>query len=150
EVGGMMPQGRRHVLGEQGEGDPPRRQRGRPPGLRRRPRGLQEDPGGIGGRLSPAVVEWNGRGLHGPERGGVMMDSKKSGDGRKAVTLLRPGAGPEEFHLPADATLADLLREARARTDDLDIFIDSRRIEEGLILQPGATVTVVPRARDAG
>lgn len=67
---------------------------------------------------------------------------------KAGVTLLRPGVNAQEIELPEGATLADLLREARADASDQAIFIDGRPVEEWLVLQPGVVVSLVPRVRN--
>src|SRR5271155_4310936 len=64
------------------------------------------------------------------------------------VTLVRPKADPQTFTLQEGATLADLLRAAKAGIRAPSLMIDGRPIEEVLILKSGMTITVVPEPKD--
>lgn len=77
------------------------------------------------------------------------MDPQPSAVIKAGVTLLRPGVDAQEIELPEGATLADLLREARADTSEQAIFIDGRPVEEWIVLQPNVVVSLVPRVRNA-
>jgi hypothetical protein len=78
------------------------------------------------------------------------MDTKPAAAETEGVVLLRMGVGKQEFVLPGGATLADLLREAGVNTDDQEILIDGRSLEDTLVLQPGMIVTVMPRPKETG
>jgi len=75
--------------------------------------------------------------------------SKKAGKTEKTdVTLLRQGVGKQDFHLPAGATLGDLLRAAEVNPAIQEIFIDGKPVEDAVVLQPGTIISVVPRPRN--
>ena len=61
------------------------------------------------------------------------------------VRLARPGAKPEEFHLPEGATLADLLRASGTLTADQSVLIGGVPLEEAVALTDGVVVAVMPR-----
>ena len=63
----------------------------------------------------------------------------------KGVVLLRLGEGVQEFDLPPDATLADLLRESGANLAENEVMIDGRPIEEAIVLRPGMIVSLSPK-----
>ena len=60
------------------------------------------------------------------------------------VRLARPGAKPEEFHLPEGATLADLLRASGTLTADQSVLVGGVPLEDALTLTDGVVVTVMP------
>jgi hypothetical protein len=64
---------------------------------------------------------------------------------KKEVILLRQGLGKQGFHLPAGATLGDLLRAAEVNPAIQELFIDGKSIEDALVLQLGTIVWVGPR-----
>jgi hypothetical protein len=65
------------------------------------------------------------------------------------VRLVRPGAGAQEYHLPNEATLADLLRRSRAATAGQAVYVDGVPAEEAAPLHDGAVVMIVPRPENA-
>jgi hypothetical protein len=75
----------------------------------------------------------------------MRMSAKAKKATKNAVTLIRQGVGREELALPEGATLADVLRAARVQTEDAQIYIDGRPLEQQVALQPGAVISVVPR-----
>jgi hypothetical protein len=75
--------------------------------------------------------------------------SKKAGKTERTdVILLRQGVGKQDFRLPAGATLGDLLRAAEVNTAIQEIYIDGKSIEDAMVLQPGAIVSVAPQPRN--
>src|SRR3954462_10635081 len=77
----------------------------------------------------------------------MTMSTKPSTAEKNGVTLIRPGVEKEEFTLPEGATLGDLLRRAKVDQENQEILIDGRSAEDLLILQPGTTITIVPRPK---
>ncbi len=75
------------------------------------------------------------------------MSAKPATAEKNVVTLIRQGIGREEYSLSEGATLADLLRQARARAEDVTISIDGRPLEGLVPLPPGAIVTLTPRPK---
>ena len=77
------------------------------------------------------------------------MSAKPATAERNGVTLIRDGAGREEYTLPEGATLADLLREAGAADTPQVTTINGRSIEEFLVLQAGMVVNITRVIRKA-
>jgi hypothetical protein len=75
------------------------------------------------------------------------MSKKPKTAKKNEITLIRDGVGREEYTLPKGATLADLLRAARAADSPHVATINGRSIEEFLVLQPGMVVTITPVIR---
>lgn len=74
------------------------------------------------------------------------------GLGEKAkvrIRLLRPGHPVERFCLVEGTTLAELLRRAGVATMNRVILMDGAPVEEKVLLQDGAVVTIVPTPRNA-
>jgi hypothetical protein len=67
---------------------------------------------------------------------------------KKGVILLQLGVGVQEYDLPEESTLEDLLREARIDPGQHEIMIDGRRLEAAVVLRPGMIVSLAPRVRD--
>jgi hypothetical protein len=61
------------------------------------------------------------------------------------VHLVRLGVGVRDYHLSADATLADLLRQSGGSTTDQVVYVDGLPPEESLPLREGMVVTIVPK-----
>jgi hypothetical protein len=75
------------------------------------------------------------------------MSAKPSTAERNGVTLIRTGVEREDFPLPEGATLGDLLRAAKVDPENQKILIDGKPMEDVLVLQPGTTITIVPRPK---
>jgi hypothetical protein len=76
------------------------------------------------------------------------MGAKSKTEKKTTVILLRQGIGREEVHLPAGATLGDLFRAARLNRADQEILLDGKSVEDSLVLQPGAIISVNPWPRN--
>ena len=77
------------------------------------------------------------------------MNARPSAAAKCAIRLLCPGVGPREFELPPGSTLSDLLKEAGLDTSKFSILINESRLEDAIVLQPGTTVSLVPRGDTA-
>jgi hypothetical protein len=102
--------------------------------------------------LRPSTVPFGGKIERGAQttenRGGSAMGTKKTATRKNNdVTLVRLGVGSQSYSLPAGASVADLLRAAGASSRDQEVYVDGKKIEDLLMLKPGAIVTVVPRPK---
>jgi hypothetical protein len=77
------------------------------------------------------------------------MSELKTSTEEILVHLVRPGVGARDYHLPAGATLADLLRVSETPTTNQAVFVDGVPPEEILPLHQGVVVMIVPRPRYA-
>jgi hypothetical protein len=77
----------------------------------------------------------------------MTMSAKTTAAEETKVVLLHLGVGKQEFALPSDATLSDLLREAQVELSEYDAMVDGRNPEECLVLGPDTIVSLVPRPR---
>jgi sulfur carrier protein ThiS len=77
------------------------------------------------------------------------MSTKPTTAEKIGVTLIHLGVGSEEYALPGGATLADLLREAQGLTNGQTVLINGKPLEEVIALQPGMTVTLIPKIESA-
>jgi hypothetical protein len=77
------------------------------------------------------------------------MSELKTSTAEILVHLVRPGVAKQDYHLAAGATVGDLVRLSQTSMENQAIFVDGVPLEETLPLHEGASVTIVPRPRNA-
>src|SRR5437016_5321430 len=69
--------------------------------------------------------------------------SEKTSTAEIQIYLVRPGVAVRVYHLPENATLADVLRRSGTPAEGQAGLVDSVTPEEALELRDGAVVTIV-------
>ncbi len=75
------------------------------------------------------------------------MSEQKTSTEEILVHLAAPGGGGRDCHLPAGATLADLLRLTGTSLASQAILVDGLTPEEALQLREGMVVAITPGSR---